>query len=337
MAGAKPNMFIVGVAAVIIIIIVGLAYLGASQGGSQQSNNQYGSVNNPYSTSQGYLGQGYYSINGQSVYISSQDQLIAALSGQSSTQPTQGGSPAFTLQSWNVTFDGTVPAVILALNYTTNVQYPGALDFNFATPGGTMNYTDPDSPNLSKGVWLYMGAGAYQSESPLPGKYVLNVSYMGQRLFNKTFVFSGANIILVGFAISTSPNGDSPPTYTICPCALAAYNKGDLPAYTSADVYLDDMQGGIFDFSFFFSGWIMPKSCRGAVNEGGDGYDMFSPGTYLFKTDFYEPYENYTLLETSNPTTIPSALGSSAPLSYDGANCTDLGGLPGSEYVHSYP
>lgn len=69
---------IIGAVIVIIIIVGFLAW----------TTTVIGTIHNPYSTGNGWLGPGYYNINGQSVYISNQSQLNSMLNRQKSTAST---------------------------------------------------------------------------------------------------------------------------------------------------------------------------------------------------------------------------------------------------------
>ncbi len=111
---AKSNTAVI-VGVLLVIVVIG-AYLLLSSTATPQTA-QAGTAANPYNPGLGYAGTGYYNINGQDVFISSQAQLSEALGGQTTipqTSTVQSSTGGPTLNISNATIWYTQYETILA-------------------------------------------------------------------------------------------------------------------------------------------------------------------------------------------------------------------------------
>lgn len=353
---SKSNSTKIIIGIVAVIVVIGIFFLFSS--GSHQLSNQEGTIGNPYNSDQGYLGVGYYSIGGQSTYISSQSQLNAALNGQTTTTPTTIQSNQtqnvtttiqqaqqnffFRMTNWRFTAN-YYPA--LTLNFTTSVPSSYLYDsnantsFTFTFPNGTVD-SGPFNPYLSSYSYqpetingnisfnLKPGYVLMNTPPPATGRYAITFKYQGRELFNKTFNFSGSNVSVVGIAYGTTdaflPDYAAGVNYSwITPVLITLYNFGDLPVpINRGSVYTDDMQGTIDNFGSFYlqtgAIWLMPKQCI-VFKEGSLHYD--GPGTYKLEIAYYDT-ANRTVAKSQDLISVPSIQGTPADLTYRNSTCT---------------
>lgn len=149
--GGLPIVQLLAVVLVVAIIAIG-AYFLLTQGSKQAT--QKGTVSNPYNTSLGYQGTGYYSIGGQSTYISNQSQLNSALSSSNTTtiQDTASStsltlSTVYSTITYNTTSTTTTRTTIPSTSITsTTTIIPAAYTTNEQI---RLSFDDPSYKSLS--------------------------------------------------------------------------------------------------------------------------------------------------------------------------------------------
>ena len=251
-APAKANMLAVGIVAV--MLLVGLYFLFTQ--GSHQQAGQLGTIANPYSASQGYVGGGYYSLNGQSAYISDQSQFDAIFNASITSSPgtsmqttiSAQSLPTFNLTGWTVIVNASGYAAI-SFNYTTSAPVYVYL-YNNATlladgPGGEFPdqyaYLNATSGTGQVGLtWTYdttPASGnhfmvAYYWPYDLTPSWSSTLNKTPIEIWNKTFTFSGPKMVITNASLGFQVVGASG-VYWYSPTDLTVYitNKGDLPSY----------------------------------------------------------------------------------------------------------
>lgn len=171
----------------------------------------------------------------------------------------------------------------IEINYTTNIENIEFANSTLIDPKGRVYTNRSYTPaSLAPNTTFFILAPSFTT--PLPGRYTMNLSYNGQKLFGRSLTFNGANAVVVGVTYNTTdsflpnPNNQKGNESYLHSVNITLYNSGDLPTYVSdIDVNISSSSVSHIMTVSPLRGWILPHRY---THTGAATAYAFPSGTY---------------------------------------------------------